>query len=133
MKSGKQRRHEIKQRRLQRAEKTIAIQRTSTPPHKIASMVMADQTALAHNNTYGLLPLFYLDRAFICRDCGAHELWTAKQQKWWYEVAKGPLLATAIRCRPCRTKLRKEKLKQRLRSEEGRRRKDATKDNNRSE
>ena len=109
MKSNKQRRKEIKQRRLQRAKKLETINRTSLPPHKIEGMVVADQSALAHNNTYGLLPLFYTDQSFICRDCGSHEVWTAKQQKWWYEIAKGHIDSTAVRCRPCRKILQTQK------------------------
>lgn len=104
MKSGKQRRREIKQSRLRRAEKMKAINRSTLPPNRVEGMVMANPSALGHNNTYGLLPLFYLDLPFICRDCGSHEIWTAKQQKWWYEIAKGHIDSTAVRCRPCRKK-----------------------------
>jgi hypothetical protein len=32
---------------------------------------------------------YYRDESFTCRDCGVVEVWTATQQKWWYEVAKG--------------------------------------------
>lgn len=74
----------------------------------------ADPTQLAHNNTYGLLPSFYIDSPFVCKDCGAHEIWTAKQQKWWYEIAKGPIDSRAVRCRSCR-------LLERARVEEARR------------
>jgi len=78
-----------------------------------AGSVKADQQALAHNNTYDGLPVFYVDRVFSCRDCGKEEIWTAEQQKWWYEVAKGNLNATAVRCRKCRTiKKQRQKGKQ---------------------
>jgi hypothetical protein len=99
MKSGKRRRAEIKARRLQRAGALAGLDPRFAP---LPGMVMADAAQLAHNNTYGLLPLFYVDRAFVCRDCGVQEVWTAKQQKWWYEVAKGRIDSTAIRCRACR-------------------------------
>ncbi len=66
--------------------------------------VMADRAQLAHNNTYGPLPRFYVDRVVICRDCGKEEVWPAERQKWWYEVAKGNINSTAVRCRACRTK-----------------------------
>lgn len=65
-------------------------------------MVLADPSGLSHNNTYGALPLFYVDSPFVCKDCGSHEVWTAKQQKWWYEIAKGHIDSKAVRCRPCR-------------------------------
>lgn len=100
-KSGHQRREEIRERRRQRA----LAQAAQTPPplpRRPPDAVEADPAELAHNNTYGLLPLYYMDKAFTCRDCGSEELWTAKQQKWWYEVAKGNINSTAVRCRACR-------------------------------
>lgn len=102
MKSGKQRRAEIRARRLQRAVAAAGLDPRMAPPSPLLGTVMADAAQLAHNNTYGLLPLFYVDRAFVCRDCGVQEVWTAKQQKWWYEVAKGHIDSTAVRCRRCR-------------------------------
>ena len=51
-----------------------------------------------------LPPLYYVDRPFTCRDCGVDEVWTAEQQKWYYEVAKGSIYGQAIRCRECRKK-----------------------------
>ena len=102
MKSGKQRREEIKAKRLVR----LSAARAPNPYMPINTVplgaVAADSTQLAHNNTYGLLPSFYIDTPFVCKDCGAHEIWTAKQQKWWYEIAKGPIDSRAVRCRPCR-------------------------------
>lgn len=101
MKSGKQRRAEIKAHRLARAAAVNLFDRrvplAVAPPGTVA----ADPAQLAHNNSY-FLPVFYADRAFVCRDCGSHEVWTAKQQKWWYEIAKGPIDSQAVRCRPCR-------------------------------
>ncbi|MDQ8036233.1 MAG: zinc-ribbon domain-containing protein [Pedobacter sp.] len=106
-KSGRQRRLEIRERRRQRA---LAGNTHSVPAepgrHWPAGAVAADPAELDHNNTYGMLPLYYADRAFICRDCGSAELWTAKQQKWWYEIAKGNINSTAVRCRSCRTRER---------------------------
>ncbi|MFQ5937105.1 MAG: zinc-ribbon domain-containing protein [Acidiferrobacterales bacterium] len=64
--------------------------------------VMADPDKLTHINTYGTLPAYYVDRPFTGRDCGAEEIWTAEQQKWWYEEAKGHIYSTAVRCRRCR-------------------------------
>lgn len=101
MKSNKQRREEIKANRIKRA-KRLATPDVSNENNRPLGSVLADHAQLAHNTTYGLLPLFYVDRAFTCKDCGVEQLWTAKQQKWWYEVAKGNIDATAVRCRPCR-------------------------------
>ncbi|MBD9662559.1 hypothetical protein J2W37_005745 [Variovorax paradoxus] len=105
MKSNKQRRAEIKAHRLERAARRLAEQRLSVDARPVsgAGLVVADTALLAaHNNTYGPLPAFYVDKAFTCRDCGADEVWTAKQQKWWYEVALGNINSTAVRCRACR-------------------------------
>ena len=72
------------------------------------SAVPADHSKLDHINTYGLLPEFYIDRPFQCRDCGKEEIWRAADQKCYYEEAKGHIDATAVRCHDCR-KARKEK------------------------
>jgi DNA-directed RNA polymerase subunit M/transcription elongation factor TFIIS len=124
MKSGKQRREEIMQRRRERAAKFVdfdpRVRRTCVP----WGVVEADRDLLArHNNTYGLLPLYYVDREFTCRDCGSHEVWTAKQQKWWYEVALGNINSTAVRCRPCRRTEQARAAEARRVSEEGMKRK----------
>jgi hypothetical protein len=46
---------------------------------------------------------FFEDIRFTCRDCGAEQVWTAADQKWWFEVAGGSLYSTAVRCLTCRT------------------------------
>ena len=71
------------------------------PPGAIA----ADLTKQAPNNSYGP-PLYYVDQPFDCIDCGRHEVWTATQQKWYFEVAKGPIYGRAVRCRACRQRRR---------------------------
>lgn len=45
---------------------------------------------------------YYVDLRIICKDCGTEEIWTARQQQWWYEVAQGDIETTAVRCRACR-------------------------------
>jgi hypothetical protein len=66
--------------------------------------VQADSTEMVIPSTsYFIPPEFYDDVAFTCVDCGAHEVWKAADQKWWYEVAKGSIYSTAIVCRTCRT------------------------------
>jgi hypothetical protein len=108
MKSNKQRRAEIKAHRLERAAALKLKLRTQDARQLSAGglvpgMVMADRSKLAHcNTTFGEVPEFYLDQAFTCRDCGAQEVWTAKQQKWWHEVAQGSVYSHAVRCRACR-------------------------------
>jgi len=68
--------------------------------------VLADPTQQVPNNSYSPPPEYYVDQEFVCVDCGRKEIWTATQQKWYYEVAKGSLYAGAVRCRACRRKHR---------------------------
>ena len=79
--------------------------------------IKADPKKQRANNSYDP-PLYYEDRKFTCKDCGAKEVWTAEQQRWWYEVWRGPIYAVAVRCRPCRQKLRRAKLQQKKHMEE---------------
>lgn len=79
------------------------------PPGAVA----ADTSQQVPINTYGSPKTFYVDVAFKCCDCGNDEVWTAKQQKWFYEEAKGSLHATAVRCRDCRNRLKDQKELQR--------------------
>jgi Probable zinc-ribbon domain len=106
MKSGKQRREEIKAKRLQRLEKHTTASATGIGLNTSLGAVLSDATRLAPNNSYGVWPKLYLDRPFVCCGCGSHELWTAKQQKWWYEIAQGSIYSNAVRCRPCRIAVR---------------------------
>src|SRR5262245_34185151 len=62
--------------------------------------VVADLSQQATNNSYGP-PTYYVDQPFQCVDCGKEEVWTASQQKWYFEVAKGSIYGRAIRCRAC--------------------------------
>ncbi|WP_230588305.1 zinc-ribbon domain-containing protein [Ralstonia solanacearum] len=72
--------------------------------------MLVDKWLLAPSNSYGE-PAFvrrgyYVDVHFICSDCESREVWTAAQQKWWYEVAKGYVYSTAARCLACRRQRR---------------------------
>ncbi len=118
MKSNKQRRMEIKAKRLMRAKKLAVIDTTIEVKEFPNGAILADPEELKHNNTYGILPQYYVDKAFTCRDCGTEEIWTAKQQKWWYEVVKGHFCSTAVRCSRCRIRIRTEKMKQKQHMEE---------------
>ena len=61
----------------------------------------ADMTKHADHGSYSP-KVWYQGERFKCRDCGRVEVWTAESQRWWFEVAKGPIYSCAIRCRPCR-------------------------------
>jgi len=82
-----------------------------------------DSSKLNLGNTCGCPPDYYRDVEFDCVDCGAEELWTAEQQKCWYEEAGGYFFTTAIRCRECRKKERERKEAARQTHQEGLRKK----------
>lgn len=96
--SGKQRKRRVVVKRASRRD-----EENSAIP---AGAVLANTSRQVPNNSYSPPPQYYIDKPFACVDCGAAEVWTAHQQKWYYEVAKGSLHATAIRCRPCRRRHR---------------------------
>lgn len=108
--SGKQKRAAIMARRQERRELAkIACPRAPAPvPPPPRGSLPVDVSQLAPHNSYGSgLPRlaqhgYYVDQWYACVDCGKHEVWTAAQQKWWYETAKGYIDSIAIRCKPCR-------------------------------
>lgn len=106
MKSNKQRRWEIREARAKRKLRQAVSANwpaCQTPPPGSLAVCRPN---LATYNSYDE-PLFvqrgwYQDLPFTCRDCGAEQIWTAAQQRWWYEVCKGQVFSTAVRCRACR-------------------------------
>ncbi|MCU0714476.1 MAG: zinc-ribbon domain-containing protein [Pirellula sp.] len=82
--------------------------------------VAADTSKQVPNNSYDPPPNWYIDKPFTCCECGREDVWTAQQQKWYYEVAKGSLFATATHCRECRNRIRDARDEQRKKSEAGR-------------
>ncbi|HWB59918.1 MAG TPA: zinc-ribbon domain containing protein [Chthoniobacteraceae bacterium] len=69
-------------------------------------------------NTYSP-KLFYRDKDFLCRDCGKPQTWTAEQQRWWFETAKGTIYSQVFYCRDCRKKRREQAALHRLASQAG--------------
>jgi Probable zinc-ribbon domain len=130
MKSVKQRRTEIKaqraekravaqqdaatefQSRLLAAEKAYeanrAKQRLST-----SKQVWVNSANLRPTNSHGTPEFvalgYYVDKPFVCKACSTQEVWSATQQKWWYESAKGDVWTTAVLCKPCRRKEQERK------------------------
>jgi len=112
MKSRKQKSVEIK---AERKHKVAKIQLRNKHQERQLRPVLGppvNEALLAPNNSYGA-PDFvyrghYVDRPFRCVECGKEEVWTGTQQKWWYEVAKGFVYTTAVRCRLCRRKKRQQ-------------------------
>ncbi len=111
---SKKRRLEIKAKRLKMAKKRLNMDKLKALPQ---NAILANHEELKHNNTCGL-PEYYVDVLYTCCDCGSKEIWTAKQQKWWYEIAKGNIDSCAIRCYGCRKKIRDVKIQQKRHMEE---------------
>lgn len=52
---------------------------------------------------------FYVDRTHACRACGAEFVFSAREQRHWYETLGLRLDATAVRCLPCRRAFRRDR------------------------
>ncbi|MGI9241933.1 MAG: zinc-ribbon domain-containing protein [Verrucomicrobiales bacterium] len=83
------------------------------------SILPADASKIRSRSVLPPIPDYYYDKPFECADCGAHQVWTAKQQKRWYEEQGGEIESTAIRCRDCRKKERERKSRAREVHREG--------------
>ena len=53
---------------------------------------------------------WYVDATFVCRDCKEEFVFTASEQRFWYEERKFLPSVVPIRCVACRKKERKRKL-----------------------
>jgi hypothetical protein len=109
----------LRESQLARAKALAGIDPTSEAAIPPPGAVLADLAKLTHNNTYGRLPRFYVDRLVVCRNCGTEEVWPAERQKWWYEEAKGNINTQAVLCRSCRAAERQRKEAARAASEGG--------------
>lgn len=113
MKSGKQRAAELQAKRESRAAKAEAAKIAA----KVREGVGVNAENLAPYNSYGVPDFvergYYVDKDFQCQGCGREEVWTARQQKWWYEVAKGYVYSGANHCRTCRRRERDRRAKAR--------------------
>jgi len=120
MKSGRQRRTEIQ---VQRSGKRAAVQAERERLHtqrvekdraaRLKGQVLVNPANLRPTNSYGTPDFvtrgFYIDMPFSCKGCGKPQVWTATQQKWWYESAKGDVWTVAVLCRACRQRERARK------------------------
>jgi hypothetical protein len=115
MKSGRQRRDEILERRRHRVRisKRTSFAPWREPDRVPAGAIPAEQANLLHDRTYGPRPRFYVDEPFTCIECGTQEVWRAADQKWWYEQAKAKIATRANRCSTCRRKRRMRRSQER--------------------
>ena len=74
--------------------------------------IVADWSKQHPHNSYS--PLFwYEDRPGVCKTCSAPFVFTKEAQRHCYEELKFPIYAEAVRCAPCRAKIRETKRAQR--------------------
>lgn len=116
MKSGTQRRTEILQRRKERRAAEAKEQTLRTAERRTAllkTQVVVNVDKLRPTNSYGTPDFvargFYVDRPFNCKTCASPQVWTATQQRWWYEIAQGDVWTVAVLCRSCRRRERERK------------------------
>lgn len=137
MRSDRPRRPGIKQRRTAKRAKKQAAEalararvKAADRAKRLKGQVLVNPELLRPTNSYGIPDFvereFYVDRPFVCKDCGKSEVWAATQQKWWYETAKGDVWTVAVRCRPCRRRERERRAEARRVHLEGLARKHAT-------
>ncbi len=134
MKSNRQRRDEINAHRVKKRDEQRKVAESRRITERIATTaksqglkvrelaavskrVHVNEANLAPNASWGWPDFvhrgYYVDQPFICVGCNVQQVWTATQQKWWYETAKGDIWTVAKHCRPCRRKERDRKNKAR--------------------
>lgn len=79
--------------------------------------IKADLSKQTPNSSYSPL-LYYEDVCFKCCDCRAECVWTAEQQRLWYEQWGGSVQSTAVRCLASRQRVRREKIEQKKHMQE---------------
>lgn len=85
------------------SRKQLRTERKAARKQLCTQRLPADVSRLVPSNSYGAAcKQFYEPVPFRCMDCGKEEIWTARQQKWWYEDCQGSIYSTATRCLPCR-------------------------------
>ena len=126
--SNKAKKRQLRERAVKAASR---VQSKEAPPGFTPSKpVPVDKSKLNGGNSPAILffPTHYEDKPFKCVDCGLEEVWRARQQKWWYEVAGGALDSTAVRCSRCRKNARARKRRVEKLRQEGLARKKAEQD-----
>ncbi len=106
----------LERRRLKRGAREAKAAREQARDRREALRDIANRHLLVNpanlgpNNSYGVPEFvqrgYYVDIPFHCKSCGIAQVWTERQQKWWYESAKGDVWAVAVMCRPCRRRER---------------------------
>jgi Probable zinc-ribbon domain len=118
------------------AKRRDALQARLAAAHEAALLrgrTKVNAASLAPDNSYStpdyVMRGYYIDAPFTCKECGKREIWSAEQQKWWYETAKGSVWTMATRCRACRRRERERRNEARRVQQEGRARKEVQRRN----
>ena len=83
-------------------------------------VIPANQSEQRANNSY-CAPAEYRDQKVPCSGCGKRLLWTAEQQRYWYEEIKASVYAAInLRCDLCRKKGQNDLHRDRARSKQRR-------------
>jgi hypothetical protein len=72
------------------------------------SALAANPDAQNHHGGYSA-KFYYQDIHYTCVGCGTHEVWTAQQQKRYFEAQKGNIYNEPKWCYKCRSKRMQEK------------------------
>ena len=85
-------------------------------------VIQANPSEQRANNSYRA-PTEYRDKKLPCSGCGRRLLWTAEQQRFWYEEMKAPVYEAAVnlRCDNCRKRGRNDLHREKARSKQRRR------------
>jgi hypothetical protein len=112
MKRTRQQYREAKKERLRKtaAKKAIDALRARSNPGEVKVNIALLKLDYSYHHTDFAKRGYYLDQPFQCQDCGVQEVWTAHQQKWWYEIAKGGVWTVSSRCRSCRRREREHQI-----------------------
>jgi hypothetical protein len=114
MKSGKQRKAEIKANRSNREATGLKLRGGQQWKELSSGNATCKLESLAPSKSHRV-PEFverghYVDVLFRCTTCLKQEVWSATRQKWWYEVAKGSVESRAKLCNSCRRTERERKV-----------------------
>jgi len=71
--------------------------------YKTENRIPVNKAKWTGYGSYDVAPEYYSDQEFRCCDCDSNEIWTAQQQKYYYEGVRENIYATTMRCRKCRT------------------------------
>jgi hypothetical protein len=103
-------------RKKQRLKKLARKGRLANGVEMPRAAIPADLTQQSAGSAYSRKN-YYHDIEFACVDCGVEEVWKAKDQKWFFEVAKGNIYSKPKRCLVCRKTFKETKADQRVRME----------------